>query len=71
MFLLSRRPGREYPREDTHVLIKAQSSSSANVFSIERAKNRISKMFTPEYDALKREQLIHLAILNGTYRQTA
>uniref|UniRef100_A0A0K0DDR1 KH domain-containing protein n=1 Tax=Angiostrongylus cantonensis TaxID=6313 RepID=A0A0K0DDR1_ANGCA len=65
------KPGFGHLKEDTHVLVEAKASSRTECRSlIEKAKTRISEMFTPEFDALKREQLIHLAMLNGTYRQT-
>ncbi|RCN41749.1 KH domain protein [Ancylostoma caninum] len=64
------KPGFGHLREDTHVLIEAKATTRAECRSlIEKAKKRISDMFTPEFDSLKREQLIHLAMLNGTYRQ--
>ncbi|KJH50758.1 KH domain protein [Dictyocaulus viviparus] len=65
------KPGFGHLREDTHVLVEAKASTRTECRSlIEKAKKRISEMFTPEFDALKREQLIHLAMLNGTYRQS-
>ncbi|KAK6743441.1 hypothetical protein RB195_010601 [Necator americanus] len=65
------KPGFGHLREDTHVLIEAKAPNRAECRSlIEKAKKRISDMFTPEFDTLKREQLIHLAMLNGTYRQS-
>ncbi|VDM55915.1 unnamed protein product [Angiostrongylus costaricensis] len=65
------KPGFGHLKEDTHVLVEATASSRTECRSlIEKAKTRILEMFTPEFDALKRKQLIHLAMLNGTYRQT-
>uniref|UniRef100_A0A0K0D538 KH domain-containing protein n=1 Tax=Angiostrongylus cantonensis TaxID=6313 RepID=A0A0K0D538_ANGCA len=65
------KPGFGHLKEDTHVLVEAKASSRTECRSlIEKAMTRISEMFTPEFDALKREQLIHLAMLNGTYRQS-
>ncbi|KHJ98106.1 hypothetical protein OESDEN_01916 [Oesophagostomum dentatum] len=65
------KPGFGHLREDTHVLLEAKASTRAECrILIEKAKKRISEMFTPEFDSLKREQLIHLAMLNGTYRQS-
>ncbi|VDM52065.1 unnamed protein product [Angiostrongylus costaricensis] len=65
------KPGFGHLKEDTHVLVEATASSRTECRSlIEKAKTRISEMFTPEFDALKREQLIHFAMLNGTYRQS-
>ncbi|CAJ0598898.1 unnamed protein product [Cylicocyclus nassatus] len=65
------KPGFGHLREDTHVLVEAKAANRAECRSlIEKAKKRISDMFTPEFDSLKREQLIHLAMLNGTYRQS-
>ncbi|VDO22049.1 unnamed protein product [Haemonchus placei] len=65
------KPGFGHLREDTHVLVEAKGSSRVECRNlIEKAKKRISDMFTPEFDSLKREQLIHLAMLNGTYRQS-
>ncbi|KAK6037326.1 hypothetical protein COOONC_25169 [Cooperia oncophora] len=65
------KPGFGHLREDTHVLVEAKGTSRAECRTlIEKAKKRIADMFTPEFDSLKREQLIHLAMLNGTYRQS-
>ncbi|WKY02585.1 hypothetical protein Q1695_016114 [Nippostrongylus brasiliensis] len=65
------KPGFGHLREDTHVLVEAKGTCRAECRSlIEKAKKRIADMFTPEFDSLKREQLIHLAMLNGTYRQS-
>ncbi|KAJ1374730.1 hypothetical protein KIN20_037487 [Parelaphostrongylus tenuis] len=63
-------PELEHFNEDTHVLIEAQSPTYDQCLSlIEQAKKRISDMLTPEYDNQKREQLLQLAILNGTYER--
>ncbi|KAK5981304.1 hypothetical protein GCK32_005540 [Trichostrongylus colubriformis] len=65
------KPGFGHLREDTHVLVEAKGTSRVECRTlIEKAKKRIADMFTPEFDSLKREQLIHLAMLNGTYRQS-
>ncbi|PIO74822.1 KH domain protein [Teladorsagia circumcincta] len=65
------KPGFGHLREDTHVLVEAKGTSRVECRNlIEKAKKRIADMFTPEFDSLKREQLIHLAMLNGTYRQS-
>ncbi|KAJ1371525.1 hypothetical protein KIN20_033490 [Parelaphostrongylus tenuis] len=61
-------PELDYHKEDTHVLIEAESPTHTDCLSlIEQAVNRISGMFTTKYDELKREQLIQVAVLNGTY----
>ncbi|KAK6018923.1 hypothetical protein OSTOST_15460, partial [Ostertagia ostertagi] len=63
------KPGFGNLREDTHVLVEAKGTSRMPKL-IEKAKKRIADMFTTEFDSLKREQLIHLAMLNGANRQS-
>ncbi|KAJ1355447.1 hypothetical protein KIN20_012844 [Parelaphostrongylus tenuis] len=63
---LHRRGRLEHLKEDTHVLIEAESPSRDGCrFLIENAKKRISKLFTPEFDDLKRQQLSDLAVVRG------
>jgi len=68
-YLLTR-PGWAHLRDKLHILLLANDESSAKICRerLEGAVQVIQRLLIPQYDEYKRQQLMHLAILNGTYR---
>ncbi|KAI1725100.1 KH domain-containing protein [Ditylenchus destructor] len=67
---LRRMPGWEHLKDSLHVLITADDINE-HVCStkLHRASIFIERLLTPAFDNYKRQQLIQLAIIRGTYRQ--
>lgn len=52
------------------MLIVVEDTSRENCISkIEAARREIESLLVPVFDDYKRQQLIQLAIINGTYRE--
>lgn len=62
-------PGWEHLHEDLHVFIISEDiSEQLCQYKLCRAVMCIKRLLTPQFDEYKRQQLIQLAIINGTYR---
>lgn len=62
-------PGWEHLNEDLHVLITAEDVNEQQCnMKLRLATASIQRLLTPQFDEYKRQQLIQLAIINGTYR---
>jgi protein quaking len=63
----------EHLNEDLHVLITVEDTQNRAEIKIRRAAEEVKKLLVPTPDGeddLKRRQLMELAIINGTYRDT-
>uniref|UniRef100_A0A1I8BPI2 KH domain-containing protein n=1 Tax=Meloidogyne hapla TaxID=6305 RepID=A0A1I8BPI2_MELHA len=62
-------PGWEHLNESLHVMITAQHPDQFSCSHLlHYAVHCIKNLLTPRFDAYKREQLLQLAIINGTYQ---
>ncbi|XP_023217321.1 protein held out wings-like isoform X1 [Centruroides sculpturatus] len=64
----------EHLSEDLHVLITVEDTAARAALRIERATEEIKKLLIPVMDGedeLKKRQLMELAIINGTYRDSS
>lgn len=62
-------PGWEHLHEDLHVFITAEDINKKMCqLKLRRAATSIQHLLTPQFDDYKRQQLIQLSIINGTYR---
>jgi len=67
------KPNWEHLKEPLHVLITVEDTENRAHAKIERAKAEVMKLLVPSpegEDDLKKRQLMELAIINGTYRDT-
>ncbi|XP_031436427.1 protein quaking-A isoform X4 [Clupea harengus] len=67
------KPNWEHLNEDLHVLITVEDTQSRAEIKMRRAVEEVKKLLVPAAegeDNLKKMQLMELAILNGTYRDT-
>jgi len=61
--------GWEHLSEDLHVLVSARGETDESAKEhLKRGVDTVQKLLNPVYDEFKRQQLVQLAILNGTYR---
>ncbi|CAL1528911.1 unnamed protein product [Lymnaea stagnalis] len=63
----------EHLNEDLHVLITIEDTRNRGEIKLQRAKEEVKKLLVPAPDGeddLKKRQLMELAIINGTYRDT-
>ncbi|XP_013091169.1 KH domain-containing RNA-binding protein QKI-like isoform X3 [Biomphalaria glabrata] len=63
----------EHLNEDLHVLITVEDTRNRGEIKLQRAKEEVKKLLVPAPDGeddLKKRQLMELAIINGTYRDT-
>ncbi|XP_030212479.1 protein quaking-A isoform X3 [Gadus morhua] len=67
------KPNWEHLNEDLHVLITVEDTQARAEIKMKRAMEEVKKLLVPAAegeDNLKKMQLMELAILNGTYRDT-
>ncbi|BFZ25193.1 hypothetical protein BsWGS_28232 [Bradybaena similaris] len=63
----------EHLNEELHVLITVEDTQSRAEVKLQKAKDEVMKLLVPAPDGeddLKKRQLMELAIMNGTYRDT-
>ncbi|CAG5123101.1 unnamed protein product, partial [Candidula unifasciata] len=63
----------EHLHEELHVLITVEDTQSRAEVKLQKAKDEVMKLLVPAPDGeddLKKRQLMELAIMNGTYRDT-
>merc|ERR1711962_1690910 len=67
------KPNWEHLNEDLHVLITVEDSENRAKLKLERAVEEVKKLLTVSdgEDELKKRQLMELAIINGTYRDSS
>ncbi|XP_050721619.1 protein held out wings-like isoform X3 [Eriocheir sinensis] len=68
------KPNWEHLNEELHVLISVEDSENRAKLKIQRALEEIRKLLVPSADGedeLKKRQLMELAIINGTYRDSS
>ncbi|XP_066953183.1 protein held out wings isoform X3 [Macrobrachium rosenbergii] len=68
------KPNWEHLNEDLHVLITVEDTDNRAKIKIQRAIEEIRKLLVPSADGedeLKKRQLMELAIINGTYRDSS
>lgn len=64
----------EHLNDELHVLITVEDSANRCVVKLQRAVDEIKKLLVPAADGedeLKKRQLMELAIINGTYRDSS
>ncbi|XP_076357337.1 protein held out wings-like isoform X1 [Tachypleus tridentatus] len=67
------KPNCEHLSEDLHVLIQVEDTRNRATLKLEHAKNEVKKLLIPVTegeDELKKRQLMELAIIRGTYRES-
>ncbi|KAI6224528.1 KH domain-containing protein [Aphelenchoides fujianensis] len=66
---LMNKEGWEHLHDELHVLIAAFDDSKSRCRErLEYAVHAVQRLLIPQYDEYKRQQLMQLAIINGTYR---
>lgn len=68
------KPNWEHLNEDLHVLITCEDTENRAQLKLIRAREEVKKLLVPTPDGeddLKRRQLVELALMNGTYRDTS
>ncbi|KAI6242004.1 KH domain-containing protein [Aphelenchoides fujianensis] len=66
---LMNKEGWKHLHDELHVLIAAfDDSKSRSRERLEYAVHAVQRLLIPQYDEYKRQQLMQLAIINGTYR---
>ncbi|RWS12440.1 Protein held out wing-like protein [Dinothrombium tinctorium] len=68
------KPNWEHLNDDLHVLITVEDTANRATAKIQRAVEEIQKLLVPVTDGedeLKKRQLMELAIINGTYRDSS
>ncbi|KAG7157828.1 held out wings-like [Homarus americanus] len=68
------KPNWEHLNEELHVLITVEDTENRAKLKIQRAIEEIRKLLVPSADGedeLKKRQLMELAIINGTYRDSS
>ncbi|XP_037080001.1 protein quaking-B-like [Pollicipes pollicipes] len=68
------KPNWEHLSDELHVLITVEDSENRAAAKLQRAVDEIKKLLVPSADGedeLKKRQLMELAIINGTYRDSS
>jgi len=67
------KPNWEHLNDELHVLITVEDSENRATLKLERAVDEVKKLLTVSEgeDELKKRQLMELAIINGTYRDSS
>ncbi|XP_058448177.1 protein held out wings isoform X2 [Malaya genurostris] len=68
------KPNWEHLSDDLHVLITVEDTENRATMKIKRALEEVKKLLVPHAegeDELKKRQLMELAIINGTYRDSS
>uniref|UniRef100_A0A4D5R968 Protein held out wings n=1 Tax=Scolopendra viridis TaxID=118503 RepID=A0A4D5R968_SCOVI len=68
------KPNWEHLNDELHVLITVEDTQNRAVVKLQRAVDEIKKLLVPAADGedeLKKRQLMELAIINGTYRDSS
>jgi len=68
------KPNWEHLSDDLHVLITVEDTENRAHMKLERAVEEVKKLLVPQAegeDELKKRQLMELAIINGTYRDSS
>lgn len=68
------KPNWEHLADDLHVLITVEDSENRAKLKLQRAVEEVQKLLVPQAegeDELKKRQLMELAIINGTYRDSS
>merc|ERR1712098_322693 len=67
------KPNWEHLNDELHVLITVEDSENRAKLKLERAVDEVKKLLTVSEgeDELKKRQLMELAIINGTYRDSS
>merc|ERR1711936_746147 len=67
------KPNWEHLNDELHVLITVEDSENRAMIKLERAVEEVKKLLTVSdgEDELKKRQLMELAIINGTYRDSS
>ncbi|KAL3245200.1 hypothetical protein MRX96_018330 [Rhipicephalus microplus] len=68
------KPNWEHLNDDLHVLITCEDSSNRADVKLQKAVDEVRKLLVPVTegeDELKKRQLMELAIINGTYRDSS
>merc|ERR1712072_684182 len=67
------KPNWEHLNDELHVLITVEDSENRAQLKLERAVDEVKKLLTVSEgeDELKKRQLMELAIINGTYRDSS
>ncbi|CAL4103719.1 unnamed protein product [Meganyctiphanes norvegica] len=69
------KPNWEHLTEELHVLVSAEDTDNRAQLKLKRAIEEVKQLLVPSQDngddELKKRQLMELAIINGTYRDTA
>ncbi|XP_055384757.1 protein held out wings isoform X2 [Condylostylus longicornis] len=68
------KPNWEHLSDDLHVLITVEDTENRAKIKLQRATEEVQKLLVPQAegeDELKKRQLMELAIINGTYRDTS
>ncbi|XP_055697685.1 protein held out wings isoform X2 [Phlebotomus papatasi] len=68
------KPNWEHLSDDLHVLITVEDSENRAKIKLQRAVEEVEKLLVPQAegeDELKKRQLMELAIINGTYRDSS
>ncbi|KAF2358144.1 K domain type 1 [Trinorchestia longiramus] len=70
------KPNWEHLNDDLHVLITVEDTENRAKIKLQRATDEIKKLLVPSVgndgeDELKKRQLMELAIINGTYRDSS
>lgn len=62
----------EHLNEELHVLLSVEDTENRARLKLERAVEEVKKLLVPAdgEDELKKRQLMELAIINGTYRDS-
>lgn len=67
------KPNWEHLSEDLHVIIQCEDTLNRCAVKMARAREEVNKLMVPQpegEDELKRKQLMELAIINGTFRNS-
>lgn len=68
------KPNWEHLNDELHVLISVEDTENRAAIKLKRAIDEINKLLVPiteGEDELKKRQLMELAIINGTYRDSS
>lgn len=68
------KPNWEHLADDLHVLITVEDTENRAKLKLQRAVDEVQKLLVPQAegeDELKKRQLMELAIINGTYRDSS
>lgn len=68
------KPNWEHLNDELHVLITVEDTANRAIIKLQRAVEEIKKLLVPAADGedeLKKRQLMELAIINGTYRDSS